>query len=201
MSLLMCALKAFYQCMRCKQRVISIFTSISYSIYEYYTCNNEYIFLDEYSLPFPAHLLQLDQLHIAKALLGYNYHANVFYPYVPNTSLTKMLRTCEVHSLPILSLELINEDNRCVKDLTTFIENIKYVSIPEKCVPTILDIVSLWSVLTRFPIDRKNIRARYITEEGEEHIVSVQDNTVLTDVINRDPTSNNIGEISDSEPK
>ena len=69
------------------------------------------------------------------------------------------------------------------------------------CVPTIMDVVALWSVITRTPVDRDRIRARYITEDGEERTVSVQDNTALTDAVNRDPSANITGETSDSEPK
>lgn len=199
MSLLVCALNLFYRLMRCKQRVVSGFTSCVRGIYEYYTTEGEYVFLDEYSLPFPAHSLNLDQPHTAKALLVYNYNANIFYPYIPNVSYVKMLRTYTAHSLPILSLELIGADNRPIRDLTTFIENLKYIFVPEKCVPTIMDVVALWSVITRTPIDRALVRARYITEEGEERIVSVQDNTAITDT--RDPRDNSTGEVSDSEPK
>ena len=201
MNLLICALNAFYRFMRCKQRVVRGVSSVVYNLYEYYTSESEYVFLDKYTLPFPAQSLQINQPHTPKVLLIYNYNTNVFYPYIPNMSLTKMLRTYDVRSLPILSLELIGEDNRTVRDLTTFIENVKYVFVSEVCVLTIMDVVALWSVITRTPVDRDRIRARYITEEGEERTVSVQDNTALTDAVNRDPSANITGEASDSEPK
>ena len=125
MNLLICALNAFYRFMRCKQRVVNQLSSIGYNMYEYYTSESEYVFLDKYTLPFPAQSLHINQPHTAKVLLVYNYNSNVFYPYISNMSLTKMLRTYDVRSLPILSLELISEDNRTVRDLTTLIENLK----------------------------------------------------------------------------
>jgi len=98
-------------------------------------------------------------------------------------------------NLPILSLELINSDNRCVRDLTSFIENIKYVLVPNKCIPTILDIIALWSTMYSTPVDRSLIRVRYITDEGDKRIVSVQDTGPFGENVQPDPSN------SDSEPK
>jgi hypothetical protein len=194
MNLILCSLRVVSELANCKRGILS-FVSRLHDFLKYFTMEQKYIFLNEYSMPFSEHSLRMNCSLSAPPVLVYNCNVCLFYPYIQNISLSNMLTTYKLMNLPILSLELINSDNRCVRDLTSFIENIKYVLVPNKCIPTILDIIALWSTMYSTPVDRSLIRVRYITDEGDERIVSVQDTGPFGENVQPDPSN------SDSEPK
>ena len=140
-----------------------------------------YVFFDEYSIPFPAHSVNLDATLSAKPNLVYNVEMSVFFPYLPNVSFADMLTKYKSNTLPILSLEIIDKNGTAVRDLTEFIENIRYIYVENHFAPTVSDIIAAWSVSNAIPIDRTLFRVRYITLEGDEVDSSLMDASELAE--------------------
>jgi hypothetical protein len=127
-----------------------------------------YVFFDEYSMPFPAHNINLDRFLAAEPTLVYNVETSAFFPYLPNVSFADMLVKYKANPLPILSLEIIDNYGNSIRDLTGFVEDIRYIHVDNSSAPTVADIVAAWSVTNAIPIDRSRFRIRYFTEDGDE---------------------------------
>ena len=183
-----CAISGMLLCVRYKKQFDSFLQRL-------YNCMNSlvnpifYVFFDEYSMPFPAHSLNLDRTLAATPTLVYNADTSVFFPYFPNMSFAEVLAQHKPVALPILSLEIIDASGRCVRDLTGFIETVRYVHIVNYPAPAISDIIAIWSVTNSIPVDRDRFRIRYITTDGDEVDVPLTDASILDDEMN--PTNVN----------
>jgi hypothetical protein len=76
-------------------------------------------------------------------------------------------------------MEIIDDNERCVKDLTDFIEKLRYIHIPNMEVPTISNIIAAWCVTNSLPLNRKDYSVRYIRSNGDEIITSLIDMTPI----------------------
>jgi len=118
---------------------------------------NIYYFFENYSCPFPAHSLNLEDPHSSKPVLAYCLDKYTFFPYMCDITEYK-------HSkLPILSLEILGSDGNIAHDLTDYIEKIRYISK----IPTIMEILICWTIHSGIVINHKKYTIRYINDEGE----------------------------------
>lgn len=173
-----CALSGVLLCTRYRKQFDSFLQRLCASL-NYLTTPMFYIFFDEYSMPFPAYSLHFDRLIGAEPTVVYNADASVFFPYHETLSFADILARYKAVPFPILSMEIVDSSKQCVRDITGFIETIRYIHIPNYAAPTISDIVAAWSVINSIPIDRDKFRVRYITVDGDELDVSLTDTSSL----------------------
>ena len=89
---------------------------------------------------------------------------------------TEIYANYKKYSLPILSIEIIHEEN-VVADLTNFIEEIRFVNAGST--PSITDIVMLWATLTNNYVNPKKHTVRYIDAIGDSFETGLIDNPPL----------------------
>jgi hypothetical protein len=140
-----------------------------------------YMFFEEYSMPLPMFSLNMDRNLIAKPLLIYNADEYIFFPYIPLKSYAEILIYNKKTPLSVLSMEIINADGTTLKDLTDFVEKLRYIYIPEMEVPTVSNIVAAWCITHSIPLNRSKLSVRYITSTGTQVITSLTDMTPLDD--------------------
>ena len=138
-----------------------------------------YMFFEEYSMPFPVFSLNMDRNLIGKPTIIYNADEYVFFPYIPLKSFAEIVIYNKANPVSILSMEIIDDNERCVKDLTDFIEKLRYIHIPNMEVPTISNIIAAWCVTNSLPLNRKDYSVRYIRSNGDEIITSLIDMTPI----------------------
>jgi len=152
-----------------------------------------YIFFEEYSMPFPLFSTILDTSIAAKPTVVFNADESVFLPYVPWKSFAEICIYNQKNKFPILSMEVIDGDERCVRDLTDFVEGLRYIYIPDMETPTVSNIISAWCIVHSIPLNREKLSVRYITINGDEVTVSPIDTTPIAeepvDPVNRAPPS------------
>ena len=152
-----------------------------------------YIFFEEYSMPFPAFSTHIDRNLGAKPTVIFNADESVFFPYVPHKSFAEICIYNRKNAFPILSMEVIDMEDRCVRDLTDFVEGLRYIYIPDMETPSVSNIISAWCIVHSIPLNRENLLVRYITANGDEMTVSPIDTTPIEeeplDPINRAPPS------------
>ncbi len=177
-----------------KNNIFKYFNRL-YMCASYFISPRVFIFFEEYSMPFPVFSLILDRNLMATPTLVYNADDSIFFPYILIKSFSEFPLDNKINKIPILSMEIIDGQERCVKDLTDFVENLRYIDVPNMEKPTISNIVSVWCIINSTPLNRERFSVRYITINGNEMNVSLLDMTPLEDDIldpvNRSPPSPN----------
>jgi len=153
-----------------------VYESLSYLI-----SPNFYIFFEEYSMPLPMFSLNMDRSLIAKPLLIYNADDYIFFPYIPLKSYAEILIYNKKTHLSVLSMEIIDANGTTLKDLTDFVEKLRYIYISEMEVPTVSNIIAAWCITNALPLNRNKLSVRYITSTGSEVITSLIDMSVVDD--------------------
>ncbi len=138
-----------------------------------------YIFFEEYSMPFLVFSLNMDRNLIGKPIIVYNADEYVFFPYIPLKSFAEIVIYNKANPVSILSMEIIDGNERCVKDLTDFVEKLRYIHILNMEVPTVSNIVAAWCVTNSLALNRKDYSVRYIRSNGDEVITSLIDMTPI----------------------
>jgi len=179
-------------CNTAKHRLQSALKRL-YESFLYCISPRMYIFFEEYSMPFPLFSTILDTSIAAKPTVVFNADESVFLPYVPWKSFAEICIYNQKNKFPILSMEVIDGDERCVRDLTDFVEGLRYVYIPDMETPTVSNIISAWCIVHSIPLNREKLSVRYITINGDEVTVSLIDTTPIAeepvDPVNRAPPS------------
>ena len=152
-----------------------------YDTFLYLISPRLYVFFEEYSMPFPAFSLSNERNFMAKPVLVYNADEHVFFPYVPLKSYAEVLICNKAIPLPILSMDILDENKMPIKDLTDFVEKLRCVYIQDMETPTVSNIISAWCLTQSMPLNRSKYTVRYIMSNGEEVNVSLIDTTPLDD--------------------
>ena len=140
-----------------------------------------YIFFEEYSMPFPAFSLNMDSKLAAKATLVYNADEHIFFPYIPSKSYAEIVIYNSANPLSLLSMEILDENDMPIADLTDFIETLRYIYVQGMEVPTVSNVVAAWCVTNSIPLNRSRYSVRYITSVGDVVNASLIDMTPLDD--------------------
>jgi hypothetical protein len=152
-----------------------------YDTFLYLISPRLYVFFEEYSMPFPAFSLSNQRNFIAKPLLVYNADEHVFFPYIPLKSYAEIIIYNSKIRLPVLSMEILDENEMPIVDLTDFVEKLRYVYIQGMDTPTISNIVSAWCITYSTPLNRSKYTVRYIMSNGDEVKTLLIDTTPLDD--------------------
>lgn len=189
---LRCMLSTMLCCNTAKHRLHSAVRRL-YDSFLFLISPKLYIFFEEYSMPFPAFSTRIDRTLGAKPTVIFNADESVFFPYVPHKSFAEICIYNRKNAFPILSMEVIDTEDRCVRDLTDFVEGLRYIYIPDMETPSISNIISAWCVVHSIPLNREKLLVRYITANGDEMTVSPIDTTPIEeeplDPMNRAPPS------------
>ena len=153
----------------------------AYETFLYLISPRLYVFFEEYSMPFPAFSLSNERNLLAKPTLIYNADEHVFFPYVPLKSYAEILIYNKATHLPILSMEILDRNEMPTKDLTDFVEKLRYIYIQGMETPTISNIISAWCIAHSTPLNRSNLSVRYIMSNGDEVKAPLIDMTPLDD--------------------
>jgi hypothetical protein len=113
-------------------------------------------------------ILYKSNMNETRCVLYYNADKMLFYPYV-------LLSDNKNYSFPYLSLEVIDDDNNTVYDLTDFIEKVRYIKLSNTETPSLSSIILMWLTLTgKFPNPEKH-SIRYIDDSGDEHTTPLKE--------------------------
>jgi len=143
---------------------VSKFLEKGYSAYHIAFSPRIYLFCKGYSQP----VLYNGNIPVHQHRLAYDADRSLFY--------TDIYANYKKYSLPILSIEIIHEEN-VVADLTNFIEEMRFVNAGST--PSITDIVMLWATLTNNYINPKKHTVRYIDAIGDSFETGLSDNPPL----------------------
>ena len=136
---------------------------------------NIYVFLDNYIQPFPARSLCLNSVHSATVVIAYNADTLVFFPHMSSQHYSEISEENRSKKLPILSLEIVNLKSEVIFDLTDFIVKVRYIETTDSGCPTISEIISAWSIGSMIVLDRDRFSVRYITEDGDTVLTTLDD--------------------------
>jgi hypothetical protein len=165
-------------CTRYRKKLHSFLQRIQDTI-NYFTTHRYYLFFEEYSMPFQVYSLKRDDPLLGEATLVYDAENTLFFPFHTEKTIADLLNEYTPQPLPILSMEIIDASSNSVRDLTGFIETLRYVHVPNYPAPTICDIIGAWAASNCVPIDRRKYDVRYITTDGDEITVSLTDTSLL----------------------
>jgi hypothetical protein len=152
-----------------------------YNSFVYLICPTFYIFFEEYSMPFPGFSLNMDRTLVATPTIVFNVNESVFFPYLPDKSFAEICIYNKPHKFPILSMEVVDGEGRCLRDLTDFVESLRYIHIADMESPSVSNIISIWCIIHAIPLNREMLFVRYITINGDEMTVSPIDVTPIED--------------------
>ena len=125
--------------------------------YEYIITPTIYVFMKGYTQP----LLYKSNINETRCVLYYNADKMLFYPYV-------LLSNNKNYSFPYLSVEIIDNDNITIHDLTDFVGAIRYVKLSNTEIPSLSSIVMMWLTLTNNFPNPETYSVRYIDDSGDE---------------------------------
>jgi len=166
-----------------REKTSTIFKRV-YEILSFIIAPRIYVFFEEYSLPFQLFSLKMERVLIAKPTIIYSADEFVFFPNIPFKTYAEILAYNKRIPLSILSMEILDENDIAVKDLTNFVEKLRYISLPSLEVPTISNIISAWCVTHCIPLNRNRFTVRYVRANGDEVKTSLIDMTPIDDEIN-----------------
>ena len=130
-------------------------------------------------MPFQVYSLKREDPLVGEPTLVYDAEGNLFFPFHTEKTIADLLNEYTPQPLPILSMEIIDASSNSVRDLTGFIETLRYIHVPNYPAPTICDIIGAWAASNCVPIDRRKYEVRYITTDGDEIVASLTDTSLL----------------------
>jgi hypothetical protein len=128
------------------------FLEKAYTAYQIAFAPKVYVFCKGYSQP----VLYNNMIPLCQQHLFYDTDKSLFY--------TQLYSDYKKYSLPILSIEIIHNDN-VVADLTNFIEEMRFVNVGST--PSITNIIMLWATVTNNYLNPETHRVRYIDAVGD----------------------------------
>ena len=126
-----------------------------------------YIFFNGYYTPYMYSRTNPWASGSAEPTILYNYDTNVFFPYTVYHSMfdTNLMATAK--HIPILSLDIIDSNDKVQYDLTDFIETMRYIQYDDSGLPTLAQIVAAWSLSSHIVLDYSRFSIRYINQYGD----------------------------------
>jgi hypothetical protein len=114
--------------------------------------------------------------NIDKPALMYNMDKNLFY----NSTSLLQLELGTVVPIPILSLEIVDKNDRTLYDLTDFIESMRYIKLSDSYTkPSIGHIISVWQLHSKTILDTSQVCVIYINNNGDTVGIDIRNNTSL----------------------
>jgi hypothetical protein len=139
-----------------------------------------YVFYDGYYAPYLYSKTNSWATGSAKATLFYNYDTNVFFPYTLSSRMLDTYLMSNARSLPILSLDIIDSDEKVHYDLTDYIEKMKFIQVENSSGPSLAQIVATWTLASHIVLDSTRFSVRYINDYGDTIITGLDD---MSDVL------------------
>ena len=103
--------------------------------------------------------------------LLYSADSKIFVPWLPGQTtdeiLSQLLADSKLKCLPILSLEIVNEVEEVVYDLTDFLESVRYMEVDGLPQPTLFHILAAWSISSHVVPNYSKYIVRYIDMNGD----------------------------------
>ena len=149
--------------------------------YSVFTQNNYYVYFENIMIPYVFDSVVFWATGSAAPELMYCANTKTFFPWRPsnksnpdyNPDEDGILDMNAQKCLLILSLELIDSDNKVAYDLTDFLEGVRFIELEGFPVPSILHVVSAWTLSSGIVPDLRRFRIRYIDSDGATKILSV----------------------------
>ena len=132
----------------------------------------DYVFFEGSATP---HILRSTAYHASGSAppeLIYCADTKSFYPFVPHTPVEE-IKTTTSHRMAcptILSIELVDGENRVAYDLTDFLEGIRFAEVEGYPAPNLYHYLSAWSLASHVIPDYSRLGVRYIDSNGESHL-------------------------------
>jgi hypothetical protein len=147
-------------------RISNFFKKVITAVKRIYTAEH-YIFLHNIDYPFLNTEIELVDEYSAKPEWKYVADQYQFFEWYPEGN-TTVENSFSSHSLPMLSMEILDGDTM-LYDLTDFIENIRvYNSTPNNHTPSIKQIIAAWSLHSKVVLNpTRNFSVQYINENAE----------------------------------
>ena len=131
---------------------------------------NIYTFLNNSVYPYD------NNYKIDSPALIYNMDKNLFY----NSSSLLQLDLGTVVPIPILSLEIVDKNDKTLYDLTDFIESMRYIKLSDSYTsPSIGHIISVWQLHSKIILDTNNVCVIYINNSGNTVGIDIRNNMSL----------------------
>ena len=146
-----------------------------------------YIFFEGYYTPYVYSRTNPWASGSATASMLYNYDTNVFFPYTVYNSMFDNNLMAMAKPIPILSLDIIDAEEKVRYDLTDFIETMRYIQYDDSGLPTLAQIVGAWTLSSHIVLDSTRFSIRYINQYGDTLITGLDDMTDIT--LERDDSS------------
>lgn len=140
-----------------------------------------FVFFKGYVQPLEFRLTQLFATGQAQATLMYDSENCLFFEYKSGTPFSE---SCDPilkrHSLPILSLEIIDSSKSAHYDLSDYIEKLKYIGDLDL---TLSQVVMAWSTSSSVLPDPERFSLRYINMDGDSFETGLFDSMPLTKAV------------------
>ena len=108
--------------------------------------------------------------------LMYNMDKNLFY----NSTSLLQLNLGTAVPMPILSLEIVDKNDKTLYDLTDFIESMRYIKLSDSYTkPSIGHIISVWQLHSKIILDTNKVCVIYINNSGNTVGIDIRNNTSL----------------------
>ena len=139
-----------------------------------------YIFFEGYWTPYVYSRTNPWASASAAPTMLYNYDTNVFFPYTVYNSMFDNHLMSIAKAMPILSLDIIDAEDKVRYDLTDFIETMRYIQYDNSELPTLAQIVAVWSLSSHIVLDSNRFSIRYINQYGDTLFAALDDMTDIT---------------------
>ena len=111
-----------------------------------------------------------------KPALMYNMDKNLFY----NSGSLLQLELGTPLPIPILSLEIVDKNDKILYDLTDFIESMRYIKLSDSYTkPSIGHIISVWQLHSKIILDTSQVCVIYINNNGDTVGIDIRNNMSL----------------------
>ena len=149
--------------------------------YSVFYQNNYYVYFENIMIPYVFDSIVFWASGSAAPELMYCADKKIFFPWLPTNKMNPdydpeqdgVMDMNAQKCLPILSLELIDADAKVAYDLTDFLEGVRFIELDGFPVPSILHVVSAWTLSSGIVPDLKRFRVRYIDSDGNTKILAV----------------------------
>jgi hypothetical protein len=132
----------------------------------------DYIFFEGSTTPHPIRSTAYYATGSAAPELIYCADTKTFYPFVPHTPV-EAIKTTTTHRMAcptILSIELVDAENRVAYDLTDFLEGVRFAEVEGYPAPNLYHYLSAWSLSSHVIPDYNRLGVRYIDTNGDTHV-------------------------------
>jgi hypothetical protein len=139
-----------------------------------------FVFFKGYVQPLEFRLTQLFATGQARAILMYDSENCLFFEYKNGTPFSESCDpSLKRHTLPILSLEIIDSSKTAHYDLSDYIEKLKYIGDLDL---TLSQVLMAWSTASSILPDPERFSLRYINMDGDSFETDLFDSKSLTKV-------------------